>query len=594
MHHKAKLNITRLAAVILTLLLLSVQWMPAFAEESGKCGEALEWSYSLGTLTVTGEGEMTDFTEPDMAPWYHLRDQIRRVVLPDGLSSIGSLAFYQCENLTAVFLPASMRRIGSFAFAGCTSLAMLDLGLGVTAIEEGAFYGCTSLDALRLPYALTALGDQAFYRCESLTSIILHKDLAQMGHSVFAYCKKLVTAQIDAPLAVLPEWTFYGCDLLTEVSLPDTVGAVEEYAFRECGALTTIYFSGDRAQAEALSRDIGQDIPAFDSIGYLGAGTIGDASMTSHTRENEDGTLTQESVKVDSDEHMSVVTATSQTRPPESQEAGKISADLTVTVENKEGWANAADAVNESLKELNSYFGSNLSSENTTLTVYMKDGSSPDGKFVQDMAGRELELTFIAPDGSSWQFDCEELDQSKLDGNYDLSHTLSEATEEVAEKLGTDNGYLLNFEHSSEINTEVLIQLPSTDAQYSNAFLYQVEEDGSYTRLQAVQIDRNGVSHFYLASVDKDTQYVIGVDVPDETTDDVIIPDTLHSQYGDAIARLEKIEYVNTGVKSSWGLNFGQVTLILVGVLAVCIVSVGAVIGLMSKRKYQKQAGKSA
>jgi hypothetical protein len=79
--------------------------------------------------------------------------------------------------------------------------------------------------------------------------------------------------------------------------------------------------------------------------------------------------------------------------------------------------------------------------------------------------------------------------------------------------------------------------------------------------------------------------------VPNETTDDVIIPDELFPSYGtteNAIARLEKIDYVITGRQSSWGVGIAQVTWILLAVLAGCIIVVGVVMAVWNKRRLQR------
>ena len=60
--------------------------------ESGICGDNLTWSLSAGTLTISGSGDMYDFPESSMAPWYHLREEITRLELPSGLTKIGALA----------------------------------------------------------------------------------------------------------------------------------------------------------------------------------------------------------------------------------------------------------------------------------------------------------------------------------------------------------------------------------------------------------------------------------------------------------------------------------------------------------------------
>ena len=175
-----KLHITRWLCAVLALGLLASLWvLPISADEtdtadpyadavepgidwatvvtSGACGESLSWSYENGTLTLAGKGEMTNFREPDMAPWYPLRSEITRVVIPDGVNSIGSLAFYHCNRLKTVILPDSVRSIGSYAFASCEGLEVLHLGAGLQTIGAAAFYGCISLAQLTLPYGLSGV-----------------------------------------------------------------------------------------------------------------------------------------------------------------------------------------------------------------------------------------------------------------------------------------------------------------------------------------------------------------------------------------------------------------------------------------------------
>jgi hypothetical protein len=140
-----QLNIRRALACVLAVLLLSALLVPVLsfstsAAESGTCGDGLIWSLSAGTLTISGQGSMAIYNELDMPPWFEFRDQIYRIVLPEGLKSISSLAFYQCKNLKAVYIPDS-----------------------VTRIEARAFYQADFACAV-LPDTVTYIGDYAFYQ----------------------------------------------------------------------------------------------------------------------------------------------------------------------------------------------------------------------------------------------------------------------------------------------------------------------------------------------------------------------------------------------------------------------------------------------
>ncbi|MCD8389405.1 MAG: leucine-rich repeat protein [Oscillospiraceae bacterium] len=92
--------------------------------ETGTCGENVTWSLDTdtGVLTISGEGEMEDYSSSSDVPWYSLRESITAVVIEDGVASIGNCAFYYCSNLTSVTIPDSVTSIGYEAFYECTSL----------------------------------------------------------------------------------------------------------------------------------------------------------------------------------------------------------------------------------------------------------------------------------------------------------------------------------------------------------------------------------------------------------------------------------------------------------------------------------------
>jgi hypothetical protein len=199
-------------------------------------------------------------------------------------------------------------------------------------------------------------------------------------------------------------------------------------------------------------------------------------------------------------------------------------------------------------------------------------------------------MTVVTQDGSEFRMELENIKPENLSGNYDYSYTVGNTSKENCDQLGTDDCFGLTFKESAQINAEVVIPLPENEG-YSNAYLYQVEADKSLTRLQAVAVDKDGNAHFYLGAVDKDTEYVIGVNVPNERTDDVIYPDELLGLDGDtqdAIIRLEKIDYVITGRESSWGVGAMQVTWIMLAVIAVCVVVVGVIMAIWNKRRLQR------
>lgn len=588
MQHNKKQNTARLLALLLTTVMffgvLAFAVPTVSAAASGYCGRDLVWTYNAGTLTITGTGAMHDYRETDPAPWDYFRESILRIVLSSDITNIGNRAFYGCTNLKTVTIPDKVTSVGAFAFAYCEGLESVRFGKKVSSVGNASFYGCSSLDSIKLPISLQSIGPQAFFLCESLTAVVIPLNVSTLGSSAFSYCTNLIRADIEAPITVIPEWIFYGCEKLVDIILPKTVENVEQYAFKNCNDLATIYFNGSNDKKTAIEVGIRNDLPEKAEEVYVSSAEVPVLTGSQKTVESEDGFFIKTDTTVKSDDNMTIVSTVETKLPSVEAVGGNSVANVKVSVENSEGWESAEKAVKDALKEINKSYASTSNLDKVDVTVYVKEETPVAEDFVKEMAGREVEMTVVTQNGSTYRVDCSDVKREELSGSYNYSYNVTESTEEINTKLGTENCYQVSFTESAQINAEVLVKLPE-DAKNSNAFLYQIEDNGEYTRLQAVAIDNDNNAHFYLASVDKDTQYVIGVDVPGEKTDDVIIPDELFSQYGNAVERLERIEYVITGRQSSWGLNMMQVTWILLAVLVVCIVIVGVVMTIIHKKR---------
>lgn len=117
---------------------------------SGSCGEALTWSLSTaGDLTVSGTGDMASFTATG-APWAEYRDQVKLVIVGQGVTSIGSSAFQDCKNLETVSLPGSLTALGKAAFLRCGKLTNITLPASLKSVGEDCFTGCEKLVLLDL------------------------------------------------------------------------------------------------------------------------------------------------------------------------------------------------------------------------------------------------------------------------------------------------------------------------------------------------------------------------------------------------------------------------------------------------------------
>lgn len=116
----------------------------AVIREPGKCGENLSWSYSGGTLTISGSGAMDDFQEGG-APWQEHKDSIEKVVFSGDVTSVGSFAFKEYDRLSEVYFGESMHTIGEQAFKNCDVLRSVILPASFRRFGKECFMGCKQL-----------------------------------------------------------------------------------------------------------------------------------------------------------------------------------------------------------------------------------------------------------------------------------------------------------------------------------------------------------------------------------------------------------------------------------------------------------------
>ena len=126
--------------------LQNISWgITASAEETGEGTESgsqtwneddgLTWTLDAdGTLTISGTGAMMDI------PAFN-NSNIKKVVIQEGVTSIGMSAFNDCDSLTSITIPESVTSIGNYAFESCGKLASITIPKSVTSIGAYAFSG---------------------------------------------------------------------------------------------------------------------------------------------------------------------------------------------------------------------------------------------------------------------------------------------------------------------------------------------------------------------------------------------------------------------------------------------------------------------
>ena len=222
------------------------------------------------------------------------------VVIPDGVTRIGSDAFSGCSGVTNVTIPDSVTDIDEGAFHGCSGLADMNgfvlvrnilhyycgeggdvtIPDGVTGIGKEAFSGCSELTSVTIPDGLSSIGRFAFSGCGGLTSITMPGNVPDVGEGAFGGCDGLrhvtLTRFVPATFtlgALFPD--AYG--LITEIVLPEGITVVGDSAFSGCSGLTslTIPDGVTRIGNEAFSGCVGlTNITIPDSVTDIGDGAF--------------------------------------------------------------------------------------------------------------------------------------------------------------------------------------------------------------------------------------------------------------------------------------------------------------------------------
>lgn len=144
---------------------------------SGKCGKNLTWTlYNTGTLTIRGKGSMEDYSYYGETPWDSFSYLIEKVIIRDGVTSIGEYAFEYCSNLEKVTISNSVRKIGDSAFGSC-GITEIKIPDSVKQIEDWAFNSCSYLKEVKLPKSITSIGFAVFNGCTRLEKIYYPKKL---------------------------------------------------------------------------------------------------------------------------------------------------------------------------------------------------------------------------------------------------------------------------------------------------------------------------------------------------------------------------------------------------------------------------------
>ena len=162
------------------------------------------------------------------------------VKIADGCKTIEKNAFSEITNIKSIIIPCSVTSIGEYAFSGCTRLTSITIPDSVTSIGYAAFFRCTGLTSITIPASVTSIGDSAFYESSGLTSITIPDSVTSIGNFAFSGCAGLTSITIPNSVTSIGDSAFDGCTGLTSINIPNRVISIDIAAFRGCKGLTSI------------------------------------------------------------------------------------------------------------------------------------------------------------------------------------------------------------------------------------------------------------------------------------------------------------------------------------------------------------------
>ena len=221
--------------------------------DSGSCGKNATWElYKDGTLYIKGTGAMQDYNwnynettkiVTTGAPWHDSHSaSVKKLVVEDGITSIGNDAFSDCESLASAELAEGITSIGDGAFTGCYDLEKINIPNSVTSIGYDAFDSCWTLPSLELPSGLSKLESSAvsFTAFKELT---VPHGVKVVDSYLAAYNDNLTTVTLEEGVEEIWHRAFWGCEKLNNITIPRSVKKIEGEAFLECTSLKSVTIS---------------------------------------------------------------------------------------------------------------------------------------------------------------------------------------------------------------------------------------------------------------------------------------------------------------------------------------------------------------
>ncbi|MCQ2455427.1 MAG: leucine-rich repeat protein [Clostridia bacterium] len=249
--------------------------VPQLVSSNGTCGENMTYSLDTGTgiLSIRGTGTMTNYSTSNQAPWYNSKDLIKKIIIENGVTSIGAYAFYDFPNLETVEVSASVKSFGTNCFyyynssgkksplnRTCFSGTLNDWATidfsgsaNPTMHSQNLFIGGQEITELVFAEGLTEIKSNTFNNLKNIVKVIIPDTVETIQRNAFYNCIALTELTMPCSAEICSDdYSFYNCSNIEKLTLTKGTGTMQNYAYNK----TPWYDSRSNFSALVLSDGI--------------------------------------------------------------------------------------------------------------------------------------------------------------------------------------------------------------------------------------------------------------------------------------------------------------------------------------------------
>ena len=248
-----------------TITNVSSVFIPATVTSIGRL--AFRCCKSLATVTFAEGSHLKSIGALAFSGTISAHPIFTEIQIPDSVETIGTNAFYCCQDLESITLPASLETIESSAFSFCRNLSEIRLPASLKAIQSYVFDGCSSLETVFYDGSLAQwsqiTADKGFlgYSCPSLVMSDYTAQFISVRDednpfpppktvTITKYTGTESTVILPStisswPVTKIGEDAFQDNTTITSVTIPDSVTEIGANAFAGCTNLTSVTYGGD-------------------------------------------------------------------------------------------------------------------------------------------------------------------------------------------------------------------------------------------------------------------------------------------------------------------------------------------------------------